>query len=118
VLIFPTVLVLHGTISFEAHACRDLATTFATGITYAGKVPTDDLPRSAFAIVFSNLRVRPRPAKEEPDPPKMEGSPRRLLNALLPLSEGSRITGFRFTAEAAESDAVAASGEASVLLVV
>ena len=25
VLSFPTVLVLHGTISLEAHACRDLA---------------------------------------------------------------------------------------------
>jgi hypothetical protein len=25
VLSFPTVLIVHGTISFEAHACRDLA---------------------------------------------------------------------------------------------
>ena len=40
--------------------------------TYAGQVPTDDLPRSAFAIVFSNLRVRPRPAKGEVDSPKVK----------------------------------------------
>ncbi len=72
VLSFPTVLVLHGAIRFKAHACKDLATTFASSTTYAGQVPTDDLPRSAFAIVFSNLRVRPRPAKGEVDSPKVK----------------------------------------------
>jgi hypothetical protein len=52
------------------------------------QVTTDNSPRSAFAIVFSHLRVSLRPGNGEGDPPKVERSPRRLLNALLPLSEG------------------------------
>jgi len=55
------------------------------------QVTTDDLPRSAFAIVFSYLRVKLRPTKEKADPRRWNA----LSSMRYPKNAARRRTDFR-----------------------
>ena len=73
-------------------------------------------PLRRIAIFFSHLRVKLRPSKGEADLPKWNGRRSDSSTRYCPFHSGSSITGNSETmAEAVESDAAAALGEASVL---
>ena len=76
------------------------------------RVPTDDLPHLAVAIVFRHLRVKLRPAKREADPPKAERIVAATPHRVTALPQGDYAS---FTAAAAVSDDPWAMGAFAVL---
>ena len=76
------------------------------------RVPTDDLPHSAVAIVFRHPRVKLRPAKREADPPKAERIAAATPHRVTALPQGDYAS---LTAAAAVSDDPWAMGALAVL---
>ena len=67
VLGFPTVLVLHGMIGFDARMPARICCALRDRHHFC-RVPTDDLPHSAVAIVFRHVRVKLLLTEGEPEP--------------------------------------------------